>query len=72
MHAAVVRIGDQVLSVDNVVVVGQPPALVQHALKGKVGSEVSECVCCCVLASCACMLALPASGVDLDSVCTVS
>jgi len=46
MHAAVVRIGDQVLSVDNVVVVGQPPALVQHALKGKVGSEVSMCVCC--------------------------
>ena len=47
MHAAVVRIGDQVLSVDNVVVVGQPPALVQHALKGKVGSEVSVCVVVC-------------------------
>jgi hypothetical protein len=71
MHAAVVRIGDQVLSVDNVVVVGQPPAVVQHALKGKVGSEVSVCMCC-ALAGCACMLALPASDVDLHSVCTVS
>ena len=39
--SAVLRIGDQVMSVDNVVVLGQAPAQVEQALKGKVGSEVT-------------------------------
>jgi C-terminal processing protease CtpA/Prc len=37
----VLRIGDEVLSVDSLVVVGQPPDKVEEALKGKVGSEVT-------------------------------